>query len=214
MRRGQIQLPSLDTYQEDNTLESNSHRSSSGMVNALEERKHHAASKIRQKLHIQNKSNTTSPHAPILANVDKEESDLRLIERRTSPEKPTVKDFLHDLTYTVKSKVSNQGNEQVAQNIAVKELPHGQEVDLINTHDAIGDATTEHNRGNAQQDEARMINARQSTLVRWSLDHHFTNVHLFLREMMVRKPRQDFLRKNTQGEVVMNRKGHVQHVSP
>ncbi|OAL45896.1 hypothetical protein IQ07DRAFT_661399 [Pyrenochaeta sp. DS3sAY3a] len=211
--QGQIQLPSLDNDEDEDVRADNDRRSSSGMVNALKERKYHAAIKIRKKLHLQQKSDDLDPHTPILANATEEESDSRLAEKLPVPDKHTLKDFLHNPIDTTKSKLSNQGNQQVAGNIASKEIPHGQEVDLIKAHDAINHATTEHEREDAEQNEAQKIKARQSTLVRWSLDRHVTKVRLLPRETMVRKPRRDFQHKNPQGELVTDWKSYRQHVS-
>ncbi|KAF2033071.1 hypothetical protein EK21DRAFT_59218, partial [Setomelanomma holmii] len=211
-KQGQIQLPPQEVQPvEDDPPFEPVGRSSSNMVNALKERKHHAAVKIRQKLHISKDSDDLSSHAPVLANAADTKSDSRLMEKIPAPDKHTLKDFAHNPVDTVKSKVSNQGNQQIAANIAAKEISHGQEVDLVNAHDKIGCATTESERLLAIQDVSHLLKERQSTYARWSLDRHVMKVRQLPRETMVQKTPADFQRKNIRGELFMDYKAYWQH---
>jgi hypothetical protein len=206
-QENQIQLPKLDD------ADSNEPRSSSNLVNSLKERKHHAAIKIRKTLHISKPTDDLDSQSPVLANTIDEQSDSRLVHMLPVPDKPTMKEFLHHPIDTVKTKVSDQGNQQVAANIAAKEIPHGEEVDLVNAHDAIGHASTESERLMAIDDVKRLMKERQSTYARWSLDRHVTKIRVLPRETMVRRPQADFQRRDVQGRIVTDWNAFASHVS-
>lgn len=211
--RGEIKLPTLDTSQKPNIQVDDDHRESSGLISALKEKKHHAANKIWEKLHRPQKLNEPDSPGPILADVREDDSGSRLVEETPGAEKHTLKDFLHNPVDTVASKISNQGNQQVAGHIAAQEMPHGQEVDLLKASEAVERASTEDEKIDAKQHEAEMIRARQSTFARWSLDRHVTKVRLLPRESMVRKNVTDFQSKDQNGEPMTDWKGYREHVS-
>jgi hypothetical protein len=210
----QIQIPSLD---HEDSFDINSAepetRSSSHLVNSLKERKHHAGIKIRKTLHISKATDNLSSQSPVLANSsDEPSSKSRLVHQLPAPEKTTVKDFLHNPVDTVKSKVSDQGNQQVAANIAAKEIAHGEEVDLINAHDAVNRAKTESERLLAIQDVKRLMKERQSTYARWSLDRHVSKVRVLPKETMVRRPQADFQNKDIRGQITTDWNAYGSHV--
>jgi hypothetical protein len=210
----QIQIPKADD--EDSNYSDpvdNETRSSSSLVNTLKQRKHHAAVKIRKTLHISKPTDDFDSQSPVLANTTDEQSDSRLVHQLPIPDKANMKDFLHHPVDTVKSKVSDQGNQQVAANIAAKEIPHGEEVDLINAHDAVGRARTEHERLLAIDDVKRLMKERQSTYARWSLDRHVTKIRILPRETMVRKPQAAFQKKDVQGQIITDWNAYANHVS-
>jgi hypothetical protein len=212
--QNQIQIPKLDG--DGGKAEAATEpegRSSSNLVNSLKDRKHHAAVKIRKTLHISKVTDDLSSNSPVLANTTEEQSESRLVHKLPVPEKATLKDFVHNPVDTVKSKVSGQGNEQIAANIAAKEIPHGEEVDLINAHDAIGKAKTEHEKLLAIDDVKRLMKERQSTYARWSLDRHVSKIRVLPRETMVKKPQAAFQKKDRQGQVVTNWHAYGSHVS-
>lgn len=210
----QIQLPKLDDADSNDVNQAQPEgRSSSNLVNALKERKHHAGIKIRKTLHISKPTDDLDTQSPVLANTADELSDSRLVHQLPVPEKATMKDFMHNPIDTVKSKVSDQGNQQVAANIAAKEIAHGEEVDLVNAHDAVGRARTESERVMAIDDVKRLMKERQSTYTRWSLDRHVTKIRILPREAMVRKPQADFQKKDVQGRIVTDWNAYANHVS-
>jgi hypothetical protein len=120
---------------------------------------------------------------------------------------------VHNPVDTVKSKVSNQGNQQIAANIAAKEISHGKEVDLVNAHDAVTRATTEREKLLAIKDLSKLTKERQGTYARWSLDRHVTKVRRLPRESMVKKPQSQFMKKNSQGQLVTDWNAYGSHVS-
>ena len=210
----QIKLPESEEDQDDDDdevrpLEPDSRTASIKI--ALKERKHHAAVKIRKTLRISKDSDVITSQSPVLANTA-EQSDSRLLHKLPEPDKHGLKEFVHNPVDTVKSKVSGQGNQQVAANIAAKEVSHGQEVDLVNAHDAVGRAKTENEKLLAIEDVSKLIKDRQSTYARWSLDRHVTKVRLLPRETMVLKPKATFQTRNTRGEVVTDWNAYGQHV--
>lgn len=212
--QNQIQIPKIDNGEGKTDIVTEPEgRSSSNLVNSLKDRKHHAAIKIRKTLHISKASDELSSDSPVLANTIEEQSESRLVHKLPVPEKATMKDFVHNPVDTVKSKVSGQGNEQIAANIAAKEIAHGEEVDLINAHDAIGKAKTEHEKLLAINDVKRLMKERQSTYARWSLDRHVTKIRILPRETMVKKPQAAFQKRDSQGQVVTDWHAYGSHVS-
>lgn len=208
-----IELPSLDSDGGHDDEESGPESRSSHLVNSLRQRKHRAGLKFKKTLHINKASDGLDPHSSVLANTTEEESDSRLVHQLPVPEKATMKDFMHNPVNTVKDKVSDQGNQEVAANIAAKEIAHGNEVDLINAHDAVGQATTERQRLLAIKDVARLIKARQSTYARWSLDRHVTKLRVLPRETMVLKSQAEFTKQDSQGKMVTDWRAYGAHVS-
>jgi hypothetical protein len=209
----QIQLPDLDDDRgsDDTPVEPES-RSSSKLVNTLRERKHHAGIKIRKTLHMSKVSDDLDSKSPILANTADEESESRLVHKIPVPDKHTVKDFVHNPIDTVKSKVSNQGNQQVAANIAEKEISHGKDVDIVNAQDAVTRATTEREKLLAIKDLSKLMKERQGTYARWSLDRHVTKIRQLPRETMVKKPQAHFQKKGSQGQLVTDWHAYGSHV--
>jgi hypothetical protein len=212
-QENQIELPKLDDDDSNGIDQAQPEpRSSSNLVNSLKEKKHHAAIKIRKTLHISRATDDLDSQSPVLANTTDEQSDSRLVHQLPVPDKPTMKEFMHHPIDTVKTKVSDQGNQQVAANIAAKEIPHGEEVDLVNAHDAIGRARTESERLMAIDDVKRLMKERQSTYARWSLDRHVMKIRVLPRETMVRRPQSDFQRRDVQGRIVTDWNAYGNHV--
>ncbi|KAF2820305.1 hypothetical protein CC86DRAFT_428944 [Ophiobolus disseminans] len=207
-----IELPNLDSNHSDDTQSEPDSQSPSGLRNSLRQRKHHAAIKIRRTLHISKATDDLNPQSPVIANTE-EESDSRLVHQLPVPDKPTMKDFIHNPVDTVKTKISNQGNEQVAANIAAKEISHGNEVDLVNAHDAVNRATTERERLLAIRDVSKLMKERQGTYARWSLDRHVTKIRILPSETMVKKPQAAFVKQDSRGHIVTDWHAYTSHVS-
>lgn len=212
----QIQLPALDDSSSSSTDTNSSpppSRSSSHLVNSLRDRKHHAAVKIRKTLHISKPTDDIDSASPILANTAEETSDSRLEHKLPVPDKHSVKEILHHPMDAVKSKVGDQGNHEVAANIAAKEIPHGDEVDLINAHDKVGSARTEQERVEATDEIKRLMRDRQSKFARWSLDRHVTKIRVLPREGMRRRERGEFEKRDADGRIVVDWRGYASHAS-
>ena len=111
------------------------------------------------------------------------------------------------------SKVSGQGNHQMAANIAAKEISHGQEVDLLNAHDRVENAETETEKVLAIQDLEKLMKERQTMYVRWTMDRHVTKCRVLPRETSVRKSRSEFETKNDQGETKLDWEAYGTHAS-
>jgi hypothetical protein len=210
----QIQIPKLNHDDGPDVVQAEPEsRSSSHLVNSLKERKHHAGIKIRKTLHISKPTDDLTSNSPVLANTaDEPSSKSRLVHQLPTPDKATVKDFLHNPVDTVKSKVSDQGNQQVAANIAAKEIPHGEEVDLVKAHDAVNRAQTEGERLLAIQDVKRLMKERQSTYARWSLDRHVSKIRVLPKETMVRRSQAEFQKMDSRGQVVTDWDAYGRHV--
>ncbi len=148
----------------------------------------------------------------MLAKSSDGESGSRLVHRLPAPEKTTLKSFLHNPIKTITSKLSKQGNHQVAAQIASKEVPHGQEVDLVNADTAVKHARTADEKQSAVQELSCLMEARQTTYVRWTLDRHVTKVRALPRDTFVRKPRKDFETNGAEGDIVVNWEAYSQHV--
>jgi len=185
-----------------------------GIRNSISEKRHVAASKLRQKLHISSSKDVEDPDPEaILANSTEEKSDSRLGQSPPTPDKTTFKDVIHNPVETVKSKVSGEGNHQVAANIAAKEVPHGKDVDLIKAKDAVKLAKTDAEKALAAKTVEELTIERQNMFVRWTLDRHVTKVRILPRDTFVRKPRAAFERRNVQGDIEMDWNAYAHHVS-
>ncbi|CAO2658052.1 Nn.00g073120.m01.CDS01 [Neocucurbitaria sp. VM-36] len=223
--KGQIQLPEQGHSQrhDDGPYQSPSKhvelqqpdsRSSTKLIkDSFKQKTHDASIKIKKTLHISKTSDelvTTS--SPILANTAEGQSDSRLNNISPIPEKHTLKDLVHHPVETITSKVSNQGNQEVAANVAVKEISHGQEVDLVNASTAVERARTEHEKLLAIQNLSELLKERQSTYVRWTLDRHVTKIRIIPRDTVVRRPRTDYQKKDVRGEVIIDWKAYGNHL--
>lgn len=91
------------------------------------------------------------------------QSDSRLVHQLPEPEKYTLEDFVHRPLDAVKSTISEQGNHQVAANVVAKEVPHGKEVDIVNTYAAVNHATTHEEKLVADKELSMLLRERQST---------------------------------------------------
>jgi hypothetical protein len=105
------------------------------------------------------------------------------------------------------------GNQEVAANIAATEIHHGQEVDLVNAASALEEAKTEDEKRAATQTLSDLLKQRQTTYVRWSLDRHVTKIRVIPRDILARKPRAEFEKKNSQGNTIVDWRAYGAHVS-
>jgi len=199
----------LDNHVEPEVDRSSAHH----MVDSIKHHRHRAGMKIRKTLHIGKMSDDMSNETTILADNIDETSDSRLVYDAPKLEKTTVKDLIHNPIDTISSKISGQGNQQVAANIAAKEIPHGDEVDLIRASEAAENAVSDKARLLAIQDLSKLMEERQATYVRWTLDRHITKVRVLPRDNMTRKPRAAFETHSSQEGTVVDWKAYGQHVS-
>jgi hypothetical protein len=223
-RQGQIEIPNQapqpsHDHREDDEEEERKKQSSLHRVRvSLSEKKHDAGLKIRKKLHISKMTDTDvdddlGRNDSVLANPVTEESESRLSEKLPVPDKATMKDFLHSPIDTTKDKISGHGNQEVAANIAAREISHGQDVDLLNAHKKMQNADTTQEREKAAETFEELMKERQNMFVRWTLDRHITKARILPSLTFVRKPKEAFMRKEVGGQVVMNWKAYGSHVS-
>jgi hypothetical protein len=225
-QQGQIELPDKrigssdydvahlrdpDDYTKPDTQSSTHH-----VVNKIRQKKHDAGIKLKKTFHIAKPSNEAEKldmQSPILANTTEVEQSNSRLDHKPVPEKHTMEGLMHHPIDTVKEKVSNQGNQEVAANIAAKEIPHGQEVDLVNASTAVDRARTESEKLLAISNLSELLKQRQSTYVRWSLDRHVSKVRVLPRDTVVLRPRSDFERSNAQEGTVIDWRAYGLHVS-
>jgi hypothetical protein len=215
-KNAQIQLPESHNPQEQSVTvhEPDSPRSSSHhVVDSIKLKKHKAGIKIRKTLHMGRASDDFDLTATALAGAHVEPSDSRYVTDPPEPDKATIKDFIHNPLDTIKAKVSEQSNQQVAAQITAKEVPHGDEVDLIHASEAVEDARNDAQRLLAIQDLSKLMKERQATYARWTIDRHITKVRLLPKEQIKLKPRSDFERYNPQEGLVIDWRAYSQHVS-
>lgn len=215
-KSAQIQLPeSHNTEQSANVdADSDSPRSSPHSVReSIKLKKHKAGVKIRKTLHIGNAADDFDLTTTAIARGNEEASGSRYMTDPPGPDKATFKDFMHNPVDTVKAKVSEHSNQQVAGQITGKEVPHGDEVDLLRASEAVEDATTDAQRLLAIQDLSKLMKERQATFARWTLDRHVMKVRLLPREQIRLRPRSDFEKYNPQEGVVIDWQAYGQHVS-
>lgn len=183
------------------------------MVESIKKKKHETGAQLRRAFHVSPRdSGDFEPNSTILADTSGEKSGNRL-DNWTEPEKHTAKDFVHNPVDTVKSKMGNQGNHELAANIAAKEIDHGQEVDLVNASTAVDRARTENERLFAIQNLEELLEERQSTYVRWTLDRHVTKLRVLPENTtIIKNSRKAFERINAQGEVTVDWRAYVEHL--
>lgn len=182
---------------------------------SIKQKTQNAKIKLKRTLHIDKDSNEAGePHKLVLVSTAEERSDSRLDGAQPVPDGHSAKDFLHNPVDTIKDKVYNRRNCQVAETLATKEIPHGQEVDLANASTALEQAASESEKRDALLKVKELLKERQNTYARWTLDRHVTKLRVSPRVSFVRKARQDFETQNGKGEVHLDRKAYSAHVSP
>jgi hypothetical protein len=180
----------------------------------LREKKDHAKDKLKDAFHIRKDSVEPEVHeGAILANSVEQTNDSRLEHDLPQHEKKTTKDLIHDPVNTIKEKVTGQGSHQAAANIAAKEIPHGQEVDLVRAHDRVNRAQTDAERLLAIQDLDKLVKERQDMFVRWTMDRHVTKVRRLPKENFPKKTVADFERWDPVEGKVMDWRGYLAHVT-
>jgi hypothetical protein len=85
-------------------------------------------------------------------------------------------------------------------------------VDLVNAATAVNQAATTDEKVQAQQSLAEMLNQRQSTYVRWSLDRHVTKIRILPRDTAVLKPRSEFEKKDSADRIVTDWRAYGSHL--
>ncbi|KAF2743486.1 hypothetical protein M011DRAFT_471419 [Sporormia fimetaria CBS 119925] len=189
----------------------------------IKEKTDHAKHKLKKALHIKQDSvhSTASDGptdaagnrvpAPILAESVQDPSQSRYEHELPQNEKKTMKDLVHDPVNTVKEKVTGEGSHQAAANIAAKEIPHGQDVELVRAHDRLQQAHTETERLLAIQDMDELIRERQNMFVRWTMDRHITKLRRLPKGSFPKKTMADFTRKDPTQGTVTDWRGYMQH---
>jgi hypothetical protein len=210
---GQIQIPSQLNQSKDHPESQSPNSSSHGLLNTLKGRKHDATAKLKQKLHISKGSGNSTSEEPILAETFEGESDARLMSSLPELEKNTFKDLAHNPVGTIKDKVSGEGSHQAAANIAAKEIPHGQEVDLVNADSAVQQAISETEKLLAIQHLDELLKQRQNMFARWTMDRHITKLRILPQEDYIKNPLSAFESKTPQGDIVVDWKGYFKHAS-
>lgn len=207
--QGQIRLPEqLDPAQHVKVRPK--HSSHHQVLESIKDHSHGAAAKLKRTFHAGKRSDLeTSKESPILARPS-EESDSRLVTETPKSEKHTLRDLVHNPVETIKSELSCHGSQELASNIAAKEIPHGQDVDILNAETALDNAKTEGERIVAEHNFSRLLRERQSTYVRWTLDRHVNRVRVL--PTVSRRPRSDFMHQKPNGEVVFDWKAYSQHL--
>lgn len=211
----QIQLPESCTA-EKRSAESNvqpdcSVSASHNVVDSIKTKKHKAGVKIRRKLHI-GRASDDRDLATIAIAANHQASDSRYVVDAPEPDYATLKDFIQNPIDTVRAKVSERSHQQCVEQITAKEVPHGDEVDLLRTAEAVEIAETDTRRLLAIQDLSKLLEQRQATYARWTLDRHVTKLRPLPRDQMKLKPRSDFEKYNSREGLVIDWKAYGQHV--
>lgn len=141
-------------------------------------------------------------NAPVLADSDDRISKARYVEDKPEPEHHKAKDLLHHPVDTVTSKVGGTAGHQISANIAAKEIPHGQEVELVRAHDALLRSRNDTERLMAIENINELLQTRQDQFVRWTMDRHVQKVRLLPPSSVPWKTRKDFMHiRNGKNEV-------------
>lgn len=192
----QIELPEAhDSQSEDSDDDArleNPQSSSQKVVDSIKKRKHRAGLKIRQTLHIGRASDDFAHTTTALAGAGSEDPGSRYMTDAPEPNRPTVKDLIHNPFDTVRAKISEQTDKQSAGQITAKEVPHGDEVNLIHASEAVNTAQNDAERLLAIKNLSRLMKERQATYARWTFDRHITKIRRLPRDEVKLRPRSDF----------------------
>ena len=185
-----------------------------GLRDSLDERRHAAGAKIRKVLHISKPSDPSPANThPILANDTTVKSyRARLGQDLPDPTSISKDGLLHHPIDTIKDKISAQGSQQTAAQIATKEISHGQEVDLIKAEDRVECAATARERAIAVQERDDLIRERQNIYVRWTMDRHVAQCRVVPKNTG-KKNRSEFEYKTTDGSTAVDWKAFGTHVT-
>ncbi|KAF2440804.1 hypothetical protein P171DRAFT_500312 [Karstenula rhodostoma CBS 690.94] len=211
-RAAQIQLPETHETQgaqADGYSPESPPASSHNVVDSMKAKKHRAGLKIRKTLHIGRSSDDFEHTTTALVGAASEGSGSRYMTDAPEPDEPTMKDFLHNPIDTVKAKISEKGNQQVAGQITAKEIPHGDEVDLMHASDAVEHARDDAHRLLAIEDLSRLMKERQATYARWTFDRHITKIRRLPRGEIKLRPRSDFEKLNPQAGMATDWKAYL-----
>ncbi|KAL5411508.1 hypothetical protein PMIN03_004836 [Paraphaeosphaeria minitans] len=216
-KTAQIQLPETHEAQgpeEERHLHSaeTSPAPSHNVVDSLKAKKHRAGLRIRKTLHIGRSSDDFEYTTTALVGAAAEGSGSRYMTDAPEPDEPTMKDFFHNPIDTVKAKISDKGNQQVAGQITAKEVPHGDEVDMIRASEAVEDARNDTQRLLAIKDLSMLMKERQATYARWALDRHITKIRRLPRGEIQLRPRSDFQKLDPQAGMLTDWRAYVQHL--
>lgn len=217
-RTAQIHLPETHAAQgaqEEHDLHSaeSSPTSSHNVVDSMKAKKHRAGLRIRKTLHIGRSSDDFEYTTTSLVGAPAEGSGSRYMTDAPEPDEPTLKDFLHNPIDTVKARISEKSNQQVAGQITAKEVPHGDEVDMIRASEAVEDAQNDTQRLLAIKDLSKLMKERQATFARWTLDRHITKIRRLPQGETKLRPRSDFEKIDTHAGMVTDWRAYGQHVS-
>lgn len=154
--------------------------------------------------------------APVLADSDNHISKERYVEDKPEPEHNKAKDLLHHPVDTITSIAGGTAGHQISANIAAKEIPHGQEVELVRAHDALLRSRNDTERLMAIENINELLQTRQDQFVRWTMDRHVQKVRLLPPKSVPWKTKEDFMRvRNGKEEVDWLAYGeHVSRESP
>lgn len=199
--------PSASAESESDSPRSSTHHA----IQSMKQKKHKAGIKIRKTLHIGRASDDLDlATTAIVAGNDN--SDSRYAADPPKPDRATFKDFLHNPADSVRLKVSEHSNQQFAGHFTAKETPHGDDVDLVHSSEAVEAAETDAERLLAIQDLSRLMKERQATYARWTFDRHITKVRPLPRDQIQLKPRSDFERSDPIEGLVIDWRAYGQHV--
>ena len=151
--------------------------------------------------------------APILANASDIISNARLVKDPPVPEKDTIKDFFHHPASTIQSKVTGKGGQQIAGNLAAKEISHGADVELVRAQDEVEKSGTESQKEERKDAVEVLMRERQDMFVRWTMDRHVTNVRILPVGTVPRCSKGDFKVFDGDGSGKMDWEGWAQHVN-
>ncbi|XPT02863.1 hypothetical protein M3J09_011969 [Ascochyta lentis] len=213
-KSAQIQLADSQSSQDESADvqdEPDSPRSHN-VVEAIKQKKHKAGIKIRKTLHIGRASDDFDLTTTAIAGGNNDPSESRYVTSAPVPDKATMKDFVHNPVDAIRAKITEHSNQQVAAHITAKEVPHGNDVDLIHASEAVEKAEDDAQRLLAIQDLSKLMQERQATYARWTFDRHITKVRLLPREQNELKPRSDFETYDPQEGLVIDWKAYGQHL--
>ncbi|RAR02794.1 hypothetical protein DDE82_005536 [Stemphylium lycopersici] len=224
---GQIQLPERRPESSDsdtataqdpaNHVPTDAQTTTHRVFNKVKVKKHIAGIKIRKTFHMErpvDEDEESGTRSLVLVDTaEVKQSKSRLDDKSTASEKRSVKDIFNYPIDTLKHKGWCQGNQEVAAKVAVSEVPHGQEVDLVSASAAVAQAETREEKQRAEKCVSEMLRRRQSTYVRWSLDRHVTKIRVLPQDAIEARPRSDFERKDKHRDTFTDWRAYGAHLA-
>jgi hypothetical protein len=137
----------------------------------------------------------------------------RLDHQDPPKQKSKASGLLQSPIKTVRSAFQGQLAKKITDNMAATEISHHHNVELIESHDSVLQAKTSREKLVATDRRNELLKARETELVRWTLDRHVTRVRALSEDPVFCQPRSSFQTTDRQGQLRTEWASYATHVS-